>query len=387
MFKYIKIFIIVYVFFLTLCISVKAGNPVDPIEIIESSVDVPWLEKIAGSLEGSLQEAALRPNIGISHRAELRTAAYARLGALGTQESLAAVERIENTAKKNKSFASTPTIQMGWWSHPAWAWGEIKIEPLVQIKAKDGKVYGIIHSTFLGETDFFLTSSNDPNENIWTRPKLIATAPASQYLKEPELIQAEDDILNLSFTRDIPTMVTEQKKIEISISQVTKDSDSDGWTDLEELRLCIDPNNPDTDGDGIKDGDDITPNYAPSPDDNGSDEVAVIQKAIFAVYGLSESRHLLLVKANFRKVQVWGYSGPIIYQNDSDNRDKLLNLSKSVFVEWTIETPGGRGATRPGMTVVKFTDRMGGGGDMQYIYLQRKLEKWYVIARVFGPVS
>ncbi len=53
--------------------------------------------------------------------------------------------------------------------------------------------------------------------------------------------------------------------LEARWDELTKDSDHDGLTDLEEERLTLDPENPDTDGDGMKDGDDLLPNVPDSP--------------------------------------------------------------------------------------------------------------------------
>ena len=70
-----------------------AQNRTDAFQKVASSEDLGWLESIAGSLA---EAENLAPPGGLFRRAkDLRTAAYARLGALGTKESLAAIERVE----------------------------------------------------------------------------------------------------------------------------------------------------------------------------------------------------------------------------------------------------------------------------------------------------
>jgi hypothetical protein len=56
----------------------------------------------------------------------------------------------------------------------------------------------------------------------------------------------------------------EKKVLELraSLSDIMKDSDGDGLTDLAEQQLLLDPHNPDSDGDGIPDGQDPLPNVA-----------------------------------------------------------------------------------------------------------------------------
>jgi hypothetical protein len=110
-----------------------------------------------------------------------------------------------------------------------------------------------------------------------------------------------------------------KQKWEFSISEACKDSDGDGWTDIEEKRLGLDPQKADTDGDSIPDGQDVCPNYAPSAKDANDEEVEIIQKVVFATYGLSGSRDLLIAgltegrEVQFRKIQLWGYGGPVLY--------------------------------------------------------------------------
>lgn len=50
-------------------------------------------------------------------------------------------------------------------------------------------------------------------------------------------------------------------KVEISISDLKRDSDNDGLTDIEEDKLMLNPNSNDTDGDGIADPEDHNPRF------------------------------------------------------------------------------------------------------------------------------
>jgi hypothetical protein len=49
--------------------------------------------------------------------------------------------------------------------------------------------------------------------------------------------------------------------VSINIPAITKDSDRDGLTDVEEEKMLLDPNNPDTDGDSIIDSKDKNPRF------------------------------------------------------------------------------------------------------------------------------
>src|SRR6202044_308182 len=82
----------------------------------------------------------------------------------------------------------------------------------------------------------------------------------------------------------------------LSLQQIMRDSDGDGWTDIEEQRLGLNAANRDTDGDGISDGQDACPHYAAIAGEENDEEVQILQKAVLAQYGLSRSRALLLVR-------------------------------------------------------------------------------------------
>src|SRR5205809_2659663 len=82
------------------------------------------------------------------------------------------------------------------------------------------------------------------------------------------------------------------REVVIDIAATLHDSDGDGITDAEEARLGLDPANADSDRDRIRDGDDIAPDFPPSPAD---DATLILQRAFFATLGLSYSRYHMFV--------------------------------------------------------------------------------------------
>lgn len=359
---------------------------------IDTSDDVAWLEKIAGSLEEA--EKLNPPDMLAANAKDLRTLAYARLGYLGTDESLAAVERIEK--KVRDSSSSSPPRLRRLWTHPCWHFGDRPLADLAVawVQNGKGKAYVVFNSSHLGGSELFLASNSDPeNSNSpWSRPALI---PATIYrtMTKPSLTLEGENTLVLSHVQEkpAPRQLMEgtfdpgkeapalgKREVRISVQDVTKDSDGDGWTDIEEIRLGLDPKNPDTDGDGIKDGDDSTPNYAPKPEDKESDEVTVIQKAIFATFGLSGSRFLLVVSRKSRPVQVWGYSGPILYGREE--WAKTLEFG-TVFVNWSAAIDGNKARVGIG----DYEGPLAGGS--QEVFLEKKKGNWFVVRREPGAVS
>jgi hypothetical protein len=87
------------------------------------------------------------------------------------------------------------------------------------------------------------------------------------------------------------------------LADINRDRDHDGWTDLEERALGTDPTRADSDDDGIADGDDRAPLFKPTDED---DDGKVLAQAVFAVFGINESRWALFCRDNSRQVQVPG---------------------------------------------------------------------------------
>ena len=159
---------------------------------------------------------------------------------------------------------------------------------------------------------------------------------------------------------------------DFAIADVERDSDGDGWTDIEERALGLDPFRTDSDGDGIDDGHDCSPLYAPPASDSKDDEVAILQQAVFAVFGMSSSRYALLATdKNVRRLQASGLAGPILF-GPPLRRDAFG--WGGVFVDWKIVT------TTKDEATVEISDeeapQIGGG---QEVRLRRISGEWVVV--------
>jgi hypothetical protein len=199
--------------------------------------------------------------------------------------------------------------------------------------------------------DIFLVSSREPHKpDKWTRPLLI---PDRLYrgISEPVLTVTRRGHLRFTFTQYEPgprnvmegyidppkkAPVLGKRHWDLSVEALQRDSDGDGWTDVEERRLKLDPKKRDTDGDGIADGEDICPNYALQPRESEDEAVQILQKVVFAVYGLSGSRGLLLVMPDAKRFHVWGYGGPVLYV-DSVASWRRESSEGAVFLSWRIK--------------------------------------------------
>jgi hypothetical protein len=358
----------------------------NPFVKVSLSEDVKWLESVAS---GARLGADLNLNGGLaSHTKDLSTAAYARLGALGTPESLAAIKRIEEAVRLPQTI--TPKfVPLGLSAHPGWHFSDSQLTPIAQVKSADGITYGVLWEGVMGDLDLFLISSKTPEDrNTWTRPKLI---PNRFYrgLREPKLTINGKDKLTFSFTQNPPppralmegthdpgptAPVLGAQQVELSIKNIEKDSDGDGWTDIEEERLGVDVQSKDSDRDGIPDGNDVCPN-APIQTNPNDEDYQILQRALFAVFGLSGSRYLLLVDSGTKQINIPGYGGPIIY---GENVESWLakNRSGGVFVSWRIRKKGADAAI---VEIVDYEGPLAAGG--QDVRLRKIGDEWFVISR------
>lgn len=165
---------------------------------------------------------------------------------------------------------------------------------------------------------------------------------------------------------------------DLSISDIARDSDGDGWTDYEEARLGLDPHNPDTDGDGIPDGRDPAPKYRAPAADASNERVAVLQKAFFAAFGLTHARYLLFVRSNSEHFQPWGYRGPILFDHDIPDPKKTFVAGASagggIYVDWTVTKISNTAAV---VTVSDYEGPLAASG--KEILLKKYGTEWFVI--------
>jgi hypothetical protein len=285
--------------------AVAAGRqvPPSPAARVEASTDVAWLERVASSAAAA-REAQGQSRIG--QPKQLRIAAYARLGALGAPESLAAIGRVERVLAAQPLLPTTVTLDP--WPAVGLHMGDPPALLVAQIIAPDARTYGVASAQLLGGHDFFLLATRTPHDpTTWSRPKLIAPAAPFHYGEPASLAWAGPRRL---------TFMVADRTMPIVIDDVERDSDGDGWTDREEARLGTNPHHRDSDGDGIPDGRDVCPLFA-RPADNRADETgAILQKAIFATFAMSGSRDLLYVRPGSPRIHVAGYGGPMLYDRE-----------------------------------------------------------------------
>ncbi|HET7619894.1 MAG TPA: hypothetical protein VFK20_15410 [Vicinamibacterales bacterium] len=355
------------------------------IQDLGTSEDVTSLERIAGSAEAARnlwQSQRRRPG----QPKDLRVVAYARLGELATDESLAAQKRVEMAARGRSLVPASVTLDEPW-PHPGWHMTDCIPTPVASINA-DGSRLVLLVSDLYGAWQLFLFRCNVGSRRC-DRPKpvgpwnlryvgfeasLDAIAPGRLRLSVVPRALTEPAIMD--GTAPPPdqrrTSLPSTETREIVIAEVDRDTDGDGWTDLEERMLGLDPARADTDGDGADDAHDGAPDYAPRA--SNAEHQEILGAALFAIFGITESAWPLF--ARDRKVpqlQPWGLSAPVIFNRPlKDPRTQR----GGVFVTWQILR------TNDEQAIVEMTDWEGmlaAGG--QEVYLRRIAGSWVVIGR------
>jgi hypothetical protein len=228
-------------------------------------------------------------------------AAYARLGFLRTPASLAALRRIESSLGRTVPFPQLAGNGS---------------QPILRARSRDGVTYGIVSGA---SPSLLLTSTRQPADpRAWSRPKLLPVRLDQSFeLPKPVALSSPaPGVVRVTLERDrYARGVTsrDRKAFEFRVADIERDSDNDGWTDIEETRLGLDPHNADTDGDGVPDGEDECPDYAPTAADRQDDSAAIIQKALYAVLGFSPHRRTLFAGVRSRKVQLRGGRTQVLY--------------------------------------------------------------------------
>ncbi len=359
------------------CARECRGSPREYLPNPSKSNQVEWLESVA-----SRWDAAAAYVTNVYHRdgdvRELRGSAYARLGELATPESLAAIGRVEAAARATKPAFGDE--RMDWAPNPTFHFAAHKRVPLGKSKHLDGRWYAVVQGGRFGVPQPLLLTASEGHATRWERGRLL---PFSYSGTEGQTTLASLDPNTLEIRHKTSLRYS---KARIQLSEVMADTDGDGWTDLEELQLGLDPRKADTDGDGIPDGADVTPDYAPPASEDQDEEVQILQRAFFATFGMSGSRELLAVDLDdkftssrgTRRVQLWGYPGVVLYRKSKNQGSSATSQQAHYWVTWGATITGESAAASVG----DWEGKMAAGWEK--VLLKKIQGQWYVVG--FDPM-
>jgi hypothetical protein len=311
----------------------EAGHDRAAYEEIRRSSDVAWLTRIADS--ESYAHDLERRIVGLKSR-YLRTTAYVRLGDLGSDDALAGIGRIERRLRQ--LHIDRPLIDIEVWPAAAQATADWLATALVDSDGPNGIRYRVFVRLLFGQPDLFVAWSRTPaDRSSWSRPRLIDAGFRPGVADEGQIEWLNDATAVLRFRErawDGNSPDIRRREVRLSLPDIVRDTDGDGWTDAEERRLGLNPLNGDTDGDKSGDGVDTCPLLARTRTNNASDEAQIVQRAFLATFGFSDAREILRVVSSAPQVHLFGYPGPILFGGNVDDANRFF----SEEVSWTISS-------------------------------------------------
>jgi hypothetical protein len=278
---------------------------------IQHSTDVSRLEHVAGDFTFAEREyRAQQGNTGIKNA---RQQALLRLGELGTPDSLAAVRRIE-AAQRGRSILPPAVVLGALQPHAAPNMSDSSWTTAARVSRADGVEIGAMHLGLYGWNSVFVIR-REPGAATWSRPYLV---PMPQFSQDFAITLKDlpADRLRIEFAMD-PRRAQLQPSpdvVELSLADLTRDSDGDGWTDVEEWELGMSFRSKDSDSDGIADDRDAAPGFREQPRDV-TDDTPLLKRAVFAQFGLTEAPHVLFARQGVPRIQPDGLPGPVIYDH------------------------------------------------------------------------
>ncbi len=294
---------------------------------------------------------------------EFGRAALVELGRIGSAESLAAYDRV---AAKTAGAIPAP-VRLDALRVPEHGVGRPPIRWSVLGAATDpgGTTYRAM-SGLLGGA--YLARSATPGaRDSWSRP-VPAGVPVPCCFP-PYAVASRNRAIELTCracTDDGAPTTTAMRP-----EEVFRDRDGDGWTDIEERQLGLDPTRPDTDGDGVVDGADVCPTL-PVSEAVDDEEARIVQAAFLASFGTPWPSPPLFPGATMPRVHFRGYAGPVLYGISAGEYATV----RGTYLEWEVVN------RRETSAVVLFGSRAPRSGPQveTKVYLRRHLGKWYAVA-------
>lgn len=186
-------------------------------------------------------------------------------------------------------------------------------------------------------------------------------------------------------------------------TQMSRDTDRDGWTDLVEIRMGTDPRKADTDGDGLKDSLDKNPLAAPHPLTDTEQILAAAFESRFRFLGARDVPCAVFLPRGVRSIPFAGWDWIILAVKPS-TKNPMMDLGNLGYmgVEFFPPMHDFDGVERPHrkrdplilwnpdhtearVSISSFYWQT--GGEKRNIHLKKYGRTWVVIEEQLGPVS
>lgn len=126
-------------------------------------------------------------------------------------------------------------------------------------------------------------------------------------------------------------IVEDNLAVEIDLSKIILDSDNDGLTDVAELKMLLNPNNPDTDGDEIIDSEDKNPRFKSCKTNK-----SIIYESLIENYSPDEKGEMYIDLLNPQTIKEnsensFDYDGISIFVTDNEDLQRI-DLKKTTLI-------------------------------------------------------
>jgi hypothetical protein len=308
-------------------------------DIVESR-DLAWLENVAMSPPDWRGRRAFGKGARIT--------AYARLGELATPESLRAQKRVAAAERARPMMLPEHMPLFVNWPYPGPRVSDEAPDVLAETRTDDGQRIVIATSQLLGPPHLFVIRCDPMGDIACTRPLPVSEKSVGYRTMDAALaiigaghfrVRLQPHAYQNPFDPlSAPPPTPPAQTLDFVLADVERDSDGDRRTDIEERVLGLDPMRADSDGDGISDGQDRSPEYAPPSSDAQDEDAVILQQAVFAVFGLSDSPlTLFALHDHVRRLQLSGLPAPVLY-NRRLAYQKYYSWIPAYYVSWTIVT-------------------------------------------------
>jgi hypothetical protein len=131
-------------------------------------------------------------------------------------------------------------------------------EKTVFAKDERGALYALETSFKFGANDIYLSYSRDGK--TWNKPLFSGLSLSQESGLESCTVSVSGAKIEIAYDKAVDFgKSSKREKVSFTLSDLERDTDHDGLTDVEEVRLRTDPARADTDGDGVKDSEDMNP--------------------------------------------------------------------------------------------------------------------------------
>lgn len=229
-----------------------------------------------------------------------------------------------------------------------------KIGPIKKMSiVKEGRLsnkWGILYidskydDFIYGGWGYWIAISNDNGKN-WNQYYTGLTEKYYFYFKRNSKIPLWKDINTIEIEsaivrqksavmHPIPAeyeIVEDNLAVEIDLSKIILDSDNDGLTDVAELKMLLNPNNPDTDGDGIIDSEDKNPRFKSCKTNK-----SIIYESLIENYSPDEKGKMYIDLSNPQTIKEniensFDYDGISIFVTDNEDLQRI-DLKKTTLI-------------------------------------------------------